>query len=137
MDLAHAFDALPEFRRHLFEVILAEKAALEDWLVRLGQSDAEERIVGLLTSLHSRLQQRGLAPGPSFVLELTQQEMADVLGLHVIHVNRAFGRLRARKLLSMSGKTVFLHDPQGLAELVPSLSSPGPVPLPAESGLAA
>ena len=132
-DLTSAFELLPEFRRQLFQIILAEKAAMEDWLVRLGQFDAEERMAGLLMSLHSRLQQCGLATGQSFVLELTQQEMADVLGLHVIHVNRVLGRLRARKLLSTNGKTVTLHDPQRLAELVPPLRHAGtPGLLPAD-----
>ncbi len=134
-DLVKAFDNLPEFRRHLFELILAEKVALEGWLVRLDQSDAEERTIGLLLSLHSRLLQRGLAAGQSFVLELTQQEMADLLGLHAIHVNRVLARLRARKLLSISGKNVTLHDLQGLAELAPPLSHSGslPQPFPTES----
>jgi len=54
-DLVGAFDLLPEFRRHLFEIILTEKVALEDWLVRLGQSDAEERTAELLISLYNRL----------------------------------------------------------------------------------
>lgn len=125
-DLTDAFDRSPEFRRQLFQLLLAEKASLEDWLVRLGQFDAEERTAGLLTSLHSRLHQCGLASGQSFDLELTQQEMADVLGLHVIHVNRVLGRLRARKLLSTHGKTITLHDPQGLGELVPPLAHSGP-----------
>ncbi len=134
-DLVQAFDTLPGFRRHLFEVILAEKVALEGWLVRLGQSDAEERTVGLLLSLHHRLQQRGLAAGQSFVLELTQQEMADLLGLHAIHVNRVLGRLRARKMLSIVGKNVTLLDMQGMAELAPPLGDSGSPPqrLPTES----
>ena len=127
-DLLSAFDLLPEFRRQLYQLVLAEKAATEDWLVRLGQFDAEERTAALLTSLHHRLQQCGLASESSFVLELTQQEMADTLGLHVIHVNRVLGRLRARKLLSTSGKTVTLHDPAQLAELVPPLHAPGARP---------
>ena len=127
-DLMSAFDLLPEFRRQLYQLVLAEKAATEDWLVRLGQFDAEERTAALLTSLHRRLQQCGLASESSFVLELTQQEMADTLGLHVIHVNRVLGRLRARKLLSTSGKTVTLHDFPQLAELVPPLHHPGPLP---------
>lgn len=134
-DLVTAFDRLPEFRRQLYQLVLAEKAVTEDWLVRLGQFDAEERTAALLTSLHRRLQQCGLASETSFVLELTQQEMADTLGLHVIHVNRVLGRLRARKLLSTSGKTVTLHDLPQLAELVPPLHHPNAPPLPAAGDL--
>ncbi len=126
VDLARAFDVSPEFRRHLFDMVFAEKTALEDWVVRLGQCDAEERTAGLLMSLHSRLVQCGLASETSFTLDLTQQEMADVLGLHVIHLNRVLSRLRARKLVSISGKNVTLHDPSGLAEIVPPLNRPGP-----------
>ncbi len=128
-DLTSAFDLLPEFRRQLYQLVLAEKAAIEDWLVRLGQFDAEERTAALLASLHGRLQQCGLASETSFVLELTQQEMADTLGLHVIHVNRVLGRLRARKLLSTNGKTVTLHDLPQLAQLVPPLQRPNALPL--------
>ena len=128
-DLMSAFDRLPEFRRQVYRLVLTEKASTEDWLVRLGQFDAEERTAALLTSLHRRLQQCGLASDSSFVLELTQQEMADTLGLHVIHVNRVLGRLRARKLLSTQGKTVTLHDLPQLAELVPPLHQPGALPL--------
>ncbi len=126
--LAQAFDLSPEFRRHLMNVVFAQKAALENLVIRLGQCDAEERTAELLLSLHTRLVQCGLALGPSFVLELTQQEMADALGLHVIHLNRVLGRLRARKLVSANGKTVTLHDLQGLAELVPPLSQTGALP---------
>lgn len=134
-DLTGAFDLLPEFRRQVYQLVLAEKAAIEDWLVRLGQFDAEERTAALLTSLHGRLRQCGLASETSFVLELTQQEMADTLGLHVIHVNRVLGRLRARKLLSTSGKTVTLHDLPQLAQLVPPLQHPNPMPPLAADGL--
>lgn len=126
LDVTRAFDVSPEFRRHLFNMVFAEKISLEDWVVRLGQCDAEERTAGLLMSLHSRLMQCGLASEDSFVLDLTQQEMADVLGLHVIHLNRVLSRLRARKLVSISGKTVTLHDPHALSEIVPPMNRPGP-----------
>lgn len=120
-DLTNTVEQSAELRRQLFNALLAENDALGNWVVRLGKCDAEERTAALLLDLHSHLLQAGLANASGFVLELTQSEFADVVGLHVIHLNRVLGRLRARKLVSIDKKVVTLHDPQRLGELVPPL----------------
>lgn len=118
-DLSNTVEQSAELRHKLFNALLAENDALGNWVVRLGKCDAEERTAALLLDLHERLLQAGLATARGFVLDLTQSEFADVVGLHVIHLNRVLGRLRARKLVSIDKKVVTLHDPQGLGELVP------------------
>lgn len=120
-DLADAVDQSTEFRRHVLKALLAEKAALEEWVVRLGQCDAEERTAGLLVSLHERLARVGLVSDSRFTLQLTQHEMADLVGLHVIHLNRVLGRLRTRGLLAIADRVVTLIDTEALADLVPPL----------------
>jgi CRP-like cAMP-binding protein len=129
-DLIQSLESSSELRRHFVSLVLIEKASLEEWMVRLGKCDAEERTVSLLISLHARLLRAGLASSHGFDLELTQQEMADILGLHVIHLNRVLSRLRARKLVTINGKHVTLLDMPGLIELVPPLSHSN-VPAPA------
>ena len=118
-DLTSTVEQSAELRHQLFNALLAENDALGNWVVRLGKCDAEERTAALLLDLHTRLLQAGLATARGFVLDLTQLELADVVGLHVIHLNRVLGRLRARKLVSIDKKVVTLHDPQRLSELVP------------------
>ncbi len=113
------FDSEPWFRRRLMQAVLERNAALEEWLAHLGRCDAEERTAALFVVLHERLLKRGLATERSFILELTQQELADVLGIHLIHVNRIMARLRGRMLINTSGQEVTLTDYQGLTDLIP------------------
>ncbi|MBC7800279.1 MAG: Crp/Fnr family transcriptional regulator [Gemmatimonadaceae bacterium] len=122
-DCIAAYETSRDFCRDLIERLASEKAMLEKWLVQLGQCDAFERTVALLLSLHRRLTRCGLASGPAFSLEVTQQDLADVIGVHAIHVNRVLGKLRARNLLSINGKVITLLDAQALADLVPSATA--------------
>ena len=116
---ANLFDTAPWFRRRLMRGMAEEKAAAERWMSQLGRCDAEERTAALLMLLHERLSALGLATCNHFRLELTQQDLADMLGLHLIHLNRILSRLRARKLIMMKGQEFTLLDLDGLAELVP------------------
>ena len=116
---AKLFDSAPWFRRRLMRTLGEEKAASERWMSQLGRCDAEERTASLLVMLHERLSVLGLATRRHFRLELTQQDLADMLGLHLIHLNRILSRLRARKLIQMQGQEITLSDLDGLAELVP------------------
>ena len=116
---ARLFDADPSFRRHLLHLLTEEKAASERWMTQLGRCDAEERTASLLMQLHDRLSGVGLATSRCFRLELTQQDLADVLGLHLIHMNRILSRLRARGLILTHGQDVTLLDLDRLAELIP------------------
>jgi len=122
---AQRFDADPLFRRYLLRLLTEEKVASERWMTQLGRCDAEERTASLLMQLYERLSVLGLATSRRFHLELTQQDLADVLGLHLIHLNRILSRLRARGLILMHGQDITLLDLEGLAELVPMASHMG------------
>ena len=122
---ARRFDADPLFRRYLLRLLAEEKVASERWMTQLGRCDAEERTASLLMQLYDRLSVLGLATSRRFHLELTQQDLADVLGLHLIHLNRILSRLRARGLILMHGQDITLLDLEGLAELVPIASHMG------------
>ena len=119
------FDAQPWFRRRLVCILANEKAAAERWMTQLGRCDAEERTASLILWLYERLSLLRLAAYRRFRLELTQQELADLLGLHLIHLNRILSRLRARGLIAMHAQEVTLLDYDALAELVPASSTPG------------
>ncbi len=116
---ARLFDTAPWFRRHLMRALAEDKAAGERWMSQLGRCDAEERTASLLLTLHDRLAVLGLANCRHFRMELTQQDLADMLGLHLIHLNRILSRLRTRKLILMQGQEITLLDLDGLAELAP------------------
>ena len=118
------FDSEPWFRRLLMRTLVDDKVAAERWMTQLGRCDAEERTASLILWLYERLTWLRLASYRRFRLELTQQELADLLGLHLIHLNRILSRLRARGLIMMQAQEVTLLDYEGLSDLVPASNIP-------------
>ena len=119
------FDSQAWYRRFLMRALTDDKIAAERWMTQLGRCDAEERTASLIVWLYERLTRLRLAGYRRFRLELTQQELADLLGLHLIHLNRILSRLRARGLISLQSQEVTLLDYEGLSDLVPSSNTPG------------
>ena len=105
------------FHDRALEALARDRAEAECTLTRLGQCSAEECVASVLLDLYRRLAARGLAANNCFMLDLTQQHLADFVGLTVVHLNRMLGRLRARGLLAMSGHRVTLIDIPGLERL--------------------
>jgi CRP-like cAMP-binding protein len=59
----------------------------------------------------------GIVRGQSFQLPLTQSDIADMVGLSVVHVNRMIQELRASGLIRWDRKTVTVLDINRLREL--------------------
>lgn len=97
----------------------------------IGRLDAQARIAALILSIHDRLRRRGLTTGTSFNLPLTQEQMADHLGLTLVHVNRTLRRLREERLVLVDRQVVIIMDLDGLRELVRGLPQPAEMPEPA------
>ena len=89
---------------------LGETTMLRNQVVRLGRLTAYERMVHLLLELHARLKMAGLASPDTFVLPLTQEVLADVLGLSVVHINRILQQVRHDGLLETRSGQVKILD---------------------------
>jgi len=76
-----------------------EHEALLLHAVRLGRLSARERTLHLLLELWERLTRAGLADGRTMLLPLTQEVLADTLGLSVVHMNRTLQQLRREELI--------------------------------------
>jgi CRP-like cAMP-binding protein len=94
-----------------------ERRRLERQLTSVGVGTARERLIAFLLDLHARLRNRGLASGPAFAMPLTQHQIADHLGVNVVHINRVLRGLREEGLLSVQEHTVVLRDPEALRKL--------------------
>jgi CRP-like cAMP-binding protein len=91
---------------------LAENAILSQWAVGLGRRNAQQRLAHFLCEMHLRLGEKG-----SFKLPLTQELIADTLGLTSVHINRTMRYLRLQGLVSISGRTITILDRDGLCML--------------------
>jgi CRP-like cAMP-binding protein len=92
-----------------------EEAYLLAHIARLGRLTAHERISDLLLELLERLQLSGLADQNSFEFPLTQDTLADVLGLTAVHTNRMLQLSRKENELTLRGHRLVLTDPAALA----------------------
>jgi len=103
------------FADHMRRSACLEEGLLLDHVVRLGRQTAYERTAHLLLELHWRLSLIGEAVDRRFVMPLTQEILADFLGLSIVHVNRTLQQLRRERLIEMSGSHVVLLETAQLA----------------------
>lgn len=96
---------------------IAEECYLLAQITRIGRQKAYERVAHLLLEFHSRLKRTGLTEGYSFQLPLTQEALADGLGLSAVHVNRTFKLLKRKNFVRVERTAVTLLEPDALAEI--------------------
>lgn len=94
-----------------------EHGMLREQIVRLGRRSALQRIPHLFLELHRRLFLVGQATAESFILPLTQMDIADTLGLSNVHVNRTLKKLVSGGYIAYEGPVIHIHDSSRLAEL--------------------
>lgn len=99
----------------IFWLSALEQTLLLERVVSLGRRSAFERVGYLFLELLERMEWIGLAEDGAFRLPVTQELIADTLGLSPIHVNRTLRRLRADGLVTLVNHTVRIDDPGKLA----------------------
>lgn len=114
---AGLFTKLPRLALSMFLVSQQERVLLMERLASVGQTKAVQRLAAFLLHIQERLQQVDGSVGQSFELPLTQADLAEIVGLTFVHVNRSLRELDRRGLIERSGKRVTLVDVEGLREL--------------------
>lgn len=89
-----------------------EETSLLDHIVRLGRQTAYERMAHLFLELRWRLAVVGLGNDRKFPMPLTQEILADALGLSIVHVNRTLQQLRREGLLEAKAGYVEILKPE-------------------------
>ena len=90
---------------------------MREWIVSLGRRPADKRTAHLLCEMLLRLQAVGLTNDDSFELPLTQEELADTMGISVVHVNRVLQQFRREGLITLEGKRLTIKDMRRLVEI--------------------
>jgi len=107
----------PRLVTKIFWWFSCESTIYAEHLVDLGRRSALERVAHFLLELLTRLQIVGLADNQSFKIPLTQELLADALGLSIPHVNRVLRRLREDNLVVIEDQRVTVKDIEALSEL--------------------
>jgi CRP-like cAMP-binding protein len=106
----------PGIARAIAWLALVENATLSKWALSLGRRSAIERLAHLLCELSVRLH-AGNDEQSSFAFPLTQEQIADTLGLTNVHVNRTMQQLRIDKLITTSNRIMIIPDVARLRNL--------------------
>jgi len=86
--------------------------------VSVGRRTATERVAMLLMHLYKRLQSLGLVDERgSTPFPLTQQHIADALGLSLVHTNKTLRRLRLLGVCEIKDQRLHLPTPHALQQL--------------------
>jgi CRP-like cAMP-binding protein len=109
-DIASLFQDYPKLAAAITWSAAREEAMLAEHIVRLGRRNALEAMAHLLLELLNRLRAVDVVSGPSYAFPITQQLLADTLGLSVVHVNRTLRKLRTQDLVEIEGGRIFLRD---------------------------
>ena len=70
-----------------------------------------------MAELHRRLQVIGMTDGRSFDMPLTQEQIADALGITSIHANRVIKQLRTEGIIDIHRGRVSILDQRKFEEL--------------------
>lgn len=95
-----------------------EEAYLLAQITRLGRLNALERLADVMLELRERLSLAGQVRGGTFDMPLTQEMLADVLGLTPVHINRMVQQARRQDWLEWRAKRVTIKDTATLASKV-------------------
>jgi CRP-like cAMP-binding protein len=101
-----------------------EESHVDDNLLTTGRRNATERVAMLLMHLYRRLDRIGLAEDGSVPFPLTQQHIADALGLSLVHTNKTLRRLALLGLHELKDGRLRLLNPRALARIAEYYDAP-------------
>ena len=113
----------PHVPMSILELAGEARRRADQHMVGLSRLDARERLCAFLLRIYERLWRRNLITRRTFALPLTQEEIADHLGLTMVHVSRTLRRLREERLVIVNRRVVIILDMDGFREVASGLTS--------------
>lgn len=118
VDLINIADRYQNIAIAFWRDCVVDMAVMSEWIVSVARRTAEAKLAHLLCEMRCRYKQGGmLAHDGSYVFPITQFQIAEVLGMTGIHVNRMVRSLKERGLASVTKAAVVIHDWPGLVQL--------------------
>jgi CRP-like cAMP-binding protein len=108
--LREVIDQHQHLGRLLWLSTIVDAAVHREWMLSLGRRSASSRLAHLFCELQVRLTAAELAVHGTYELPTTQTELAEILGLTPVHVNRTLKELREAGMLTFKSKTVEVLD---------------------------
>jgi CRP-like cAMP-binding protein len=117
-------DNLPElFRNHpglgfdITWLAAREERMLDENLLSVGRRSALERAAYLIAFIFHRAISVGLSERANLLIPITQQHVADSLGLSIVHTNKTLRKLSERNLIRWHDRACEVLDADGLRDV--------------------
>ncbi|MCZ4353965.1 Crp/Fnr family transcriptional regulator [Roseovarius aestuarii] len=104
------FKSHPERAFDLTWLAAVSEHFLGETLTSVAQRNATERVAWALCKIMQRGHALGLSKGHTMPLPYRQQDLADALGLSLVHTNKTLGKLRDRQLANWGDGMLTVSD---------------------------
>ena len=94
-----------------------EESYVDENLLNAGRRTATERIAALIVILYKRANALAPVNDGTFIFPLSQQHIADALGLSLVHTNKMLARLRRLGMFTQVNGSLTLTNPRGLERI--------------------
>ena len=89
-----------------------EESHVDENLTSAGRRSAIERAAALIVMLYKRARTLGMVTDETFAFPLTQQHIADALGLSLVHTNKTLARLRRMGMFKRANGSMTVTNPR-------------------------
>ena len=114
-ELLALFAERPAVEALVWRSSLIQSSLFREWLARNSRLPADGAMAHLFCEMYVRSRAAGLVEQNSCDMPLTQEMLADALGLTGVHVNRTLQSLRETGLVDHKAGRLYVHDLRKLA----------------------
>ncbi|HVY04520.1 MAG TPA: Crp/Fnr family transcriptional regulator [Burkholderiales bacterium] len=118
--LFELYSRVPSLAFDITWLAAREEQLVDEHLLSVGQRTALERTAYVLLHLFVRAREVGLADGDSVLFPFTQQHLADVLGMSLVHTNKTLKRLYQLNAIRWKDRRFDIIDRAALAKVAGS-----------------
>lgn len=106
----------PAIGRAMWHETLVDASIFREWTLNVGRRDARTRAAHMLCEFSLRLETAGLGERCDYQLPMTQEQLADALGLTSVHINRTLMALAGDGLITRAQRSVRIENWPRLAK---------------------
>ncbi len=103
--------------RAMYTAQLVDEGTMRAWITSMGRRTSVERVAHLMCELYLRARNIQLIDGKELVLPLSQQLLADALGMTPVHLNRVLKKLREAGAMTLKRGSLIVSDPDELVKI--------------------
>lgn len=115
--MINLIDHHPRVAHAMWIDTLIDGSVLREWIVNVGRRNARAAVAHLLCEFAQRLEAAGLADENCYELPMSQEQLADALGITPVHVNRTLREFDRDGLIQRDRRFIRIPDKAKLRQI--------------------